>query len=104
MEVRIDDKELVKLFETGESRKLRLPEHVVNEFFAVLQELEAAMSIHDLWTKHPKRKWEKLRGHASRYSMRLTGKYRVEMEVTWTNTEKTIGVFLIDDVNNHYGD
>jgi hypothetical protein len=26
------------------------------------------------------------------------------MTVNWTNTEKTIGVFLIEDVNNHYGD
>lgn len=104
MEVRIDDKELVKLYETGKSRKLKLPERVVDEFFAVMQELDAAKSIYDLWTKHPKRKFEKLRGEADRYSMRLTGKYRMEMIVNWTNTEKTIGVFLIDDVNNHYGD
>lgn len=104
MEVKVDDKELIKLIETGQSRKLKLPAHVVEEVMAVLQELDAALSIHDLWTKHPKRKFEKLRGYASRYSMRLTGKYRVEMEVTWTNTEKTIGVFFIDDVNNHYRD
>lgn len=104
MEVRIEDKELVKLYETGKSRKLRLPEHIVDEFMEVLQELEAALTIHELWTKHPKRKFEKLRGHANRYSMRLTGKYRLEMEVEWTNTEKTIGVFLIEDVNNHYGE
>jgi plasmid maintenance system killer protein len=104
LEVKIDDKELIKLIETGESRKLRLPAHVVEEFIAVLQELDAALTIYDIWQKHPKRKWEKLRGHGSRYSMRLTGKYRVEMEVTWTNIEKTIGVFFIDDVNNHYGD
>jgi plasmid maintenance system killer protein len=104
LEVRIEDKELVKLYETGKSRKLRLPEHVVDEFLEVLQELDAAMTIHELWTKHPKRKFEKLRGHANRYSMRLTGKYRLEMEVEWTNTEKTIGVFCIEDVNNHYGE
>lgn len=104
MEVTIEAKELIKLIETGKSRKLKLPDHVVDEFLAVLQELESAMSIHDLWIRHPKRKWEKLRGHANRYSMRLTGKYRVEMEVTWTNDDKTIGVFHIDDVNNHYRD
>jgi plasmid maintenance system killer protein len=104
LEVRIDDKELLKLYETGKSRKLRLPEHVVEEFFAVLQEIDAAMSIHDLWVKHPGRNWKKMQSRASRYSMRLTGKYRMEMTVNWTNTEKTIGVFLIEDVNNHYGD
>ncbi len=104
MEVQIDDKELIKLYETGKSRKLRLPEHVVDEFLAVLQELDAALTIHDLWNKHPKRKFEKLKGHSDRYSMRLTGKYRIEMQVDWTNDEKTVGIFHIDDVNNHYGD
>ena len=104
MEVKIDDKELIKLIETGKSRKLRLPENVVEEFLVVLQDIDAALTIHDLWTKSPKRKFEKLRGLASRYSMRLTGKYRVEMEVSWTNTEKTIGIFLMDEISNHYGD
>lgn len=104
MEVRIEDKELVKLIETGTSRKLRLPAHVVDEFLAVLQDVQAAETIHDLWTQSPKRKFEKLRGHANRYSMRLTGKYRLEMEVTWTNETKTIGIFLMDEISNHYGD
>lgn len=103
MEVKVDDKELIKLIETGKSRKLRLPDQVVEEFFAALQEVDAAANIHDLW-KRPKRKFEKLRGHANRYSMRLTGKYRLEMEVTWTNDEKTIGIFLMDEISNHYGD
>jgi len=103
LEVKVDDKELIKLIETGKSRKLRLPDNVAQEFFAALQEVEFAGTIHDLW-KRPKRKFEKLRGHASRYSMRLTGKYRLEMEVTWTNTEKTVGIFLIDEISNHYGD
>ena len=103
MEVNIDDKELIKLIETGESRKLRLPANVVDEFLAALQEVEAAMSIHDLW-KRPKRKFEKLRGHANRYSMRLTGKYRLEMVVNWTNDDKTVGIFLMDEISNHYGD
>jgi plasmid maintenance system killer protein len=104
LEVRIEDKELLKLIETGASRKLRLPENVVDEFLVVLQDIDAAETIHDLWTKSPKRKFEKLRGHASRYSMRLTSKYRVEMEVTWTNDTKTIGIFLMDEISNHYGD
>ena len=91
------------MIETGTSRKLRLPDNVVQEFFAALQEVESAETIHDLW-KRPKRKFEKLRGHASRYSMRLTGKYRLEMEVTWTNAGKTVGIFLMDEISNHYGD
>ena len=104
MEVKVEDKELIKLIETGKSRKLRLPENVVDEFMVVLQDIDAAETIHDLWTQSPKRKFEKLGGHASRYSMRLTGKYRLEMEVTWTNDAKTIGVFLMERISNHYGD
>ena len=104
MEVKVEDKELLKLIATGVSRKLRLPENVVEEFLVVLQDINAAETIHDLWIQSPKRKFEKLRGHASRYTMRLTGKYRVEMEVTWTNVAKTIGIFRMDEISNHYGD
>lgn len=103
MKVHIHDKHLLELYTTGKSRKLRVPADVAVQFVAAAGEVITATNIHDLW-KTPKRKFEKLRGHPNRYSMRLTLKYRLEMEVEWTNDEKTIGEFTLVDVSNHYGD
>jgi hypothetical protein len=52
-------------------------------------------NIHDLWTKHPKRKFEKLRGHTNRYSMRLD-LVNTAWKWKWSGpmTEKTIGEFM----------
>lgn len=102
MNVHINDKELIRLYETGSSRKLRLPDDVIDKFFATIQKIESATSIHDFW--HDKGlNFERLKGFPNRFSMRLTGRYRLEMEITWTNTEKTTGDFLIVAVSLHYG-
>ncbi|MCG8320210.1 MAG: type II toxin-antitoxin system RelE/ParE family toxin [Cytophagales bacterium] len=104
MNVYIDDKELERLYTTGRSKKLKLPDHVVDKFFATVQKIDAAITIHDFW--HDKGlKFEKLKGkHKNKYSMRLSGKYRLEMNVTWKNEEKTIGVFSLITISNHYED
>lgn len=103
MDVYIDDKELERLYIAGKSRKLKLPDHVVDKFFATVQKIDAAVSIHDFW--HDKGlKFEKLKGTENRYSMRLSGKYRLEMNVTWENEEMTIGVFSLIAISNHYDD
>lgn len=103
MNVHIDDKELLKLYGIGSSKKLRLPEIVIDKFFATIQKIESASSIHDFW-KDSGLKFEKLRGFKSRYSMRLTEKYRLEMEIEWKNAENTIGEFLLIQISSHYGD
>lgn len=103
MNVHICDRELLKLYETGSSKKLKLPETVTDKFFATVQKIESATSIHDFW-KDSGLRFEKLRGFKSRYSMRLTGKYRLEMEIEWKNTENTIGEFMLMEISSHYGD
>jgi proteic killer suppression protein len=103
LNVHINDKELLKLYETGSSKKLRLPETVIDKFFATIQKIESATSIHDFW-KDSGLRFEKLRGFKNRYSMRLTGKYRLEMEIEWKNTENTIGEFILIEISTHYGD
>ena len=103
MTVYINDKDLIKLYETGSSRKLKLPENVIDKFFATVQKIESATSIHDFW-KDCGLKFEKLKGFKNRYSMRLTGKYRLEMEITWVNIDQTIGEFIIVEISSHYGD
>ena len=64
------------------------------------QKIDAAEDIHDLWND-PSLNFKKYEKH---YSMRLTHKYRLEMEVKWMNDQKTIGEFHLFKISNHYGD
>ncbi|WP_421894151.1 type II toxin-antitoxin system RelE/ParE family toxin [Marinoscillum sp.] len=100
MEVYLDDKELKKLYETGKSRKLRLPEHIIDKFFATVQKIESAVDIHDLLADRGLR-FELLK-NTDRYSMRLNNQYRLEMNIEWENEANTIGVFLLLTISNHY--
>lgn len=102
MKVNIEKKDLIELYTTGKSRKYRVPANVALEFVAAVRELNAAVTIYDIWNEHPKRKFERLKGHANRYSMRLTGKYRLELSMIWLNEEKTIGDLTVENVSNHY--
>lgn len=103
MNVYINDKDLEKLYTTGQSKKLKLPSQVIEKFLATIQKIESATTIHDLWADKGLR-FEKLKNTASRHSMRLSGKYRLEMEVTWTDDKQTIGKFYLETISNHYGD
>jgi toxin HigB-1 len=100
LDVHIDDKELEKLYETGKSKKLKLRQDIIDNYFATIQKIGAAKDIYDLWND-PSLNFEKYKKH---YSMRLTGKYRLETEVKWMNEEKTIGEFHLFAISNHYGD
>ena len=101
MDFRFDNKVLEKLYIEGRSRKYRLPEDIVDKFFARIRQLESANDIHDLWNDKGLN-FEKLQGYESRYSMRLKLKYRLEMIVEWKNNENSIGEFIIIDISNHY--
>ncbi len=103
MDVFLDDKELVKLYTTGKSKKLKLPEQVIEKFLLTVQKIEASTTIHDLWADKGL-KFEKLKGTDKFYSMRLSGKYRLEMKVEWQDTNQTIGIFRLVTISNHYGD
>jgi len=100
LNVHIDDKELENLYISGKSKKLKLKPNIIDKYFATIQKLEAAKDIHDLW-KDPSLNFEKYKKH---YSIRLTGKYRLEMLVKWMNDEQTIGEFHLFSISNHYGD
>ncbi len=103
MIVYIKDKQLIKLYETGKPGKLKLPSDIVDKFLATVQKIESAVSIHDFW-KDPSLRFERLKGYKNRYSMRLSIKYRLEMEVTWNNSVQTTGEFLIIAISLHYRD
>jgi proteic killer suppression protein len=103
LEVHLNDKELEKLYTTGKSAKLKLPENIIDKFFATIQKIEAAITIKDLLADKGLR-FEKLKGSKSRYSMRLSAKYRLEMEVEWIDDKLTVGKFYLQKISNHYGD
>jgi len=100
LEVYLDNKELQKLYVTGKSSKLKLRQDVIDKYFGVIQKISAAKDIYDLWND-PSLNFEKYKMH---YSIRLTGKYRLEMRVNWMNETKTIGEFYLFQISNHYGD
>jgi len=102
VKVSIENKHLLELYTIGASRKYRIPANVAVEFVAAVRELQSAVTIHDIWKEHPKRKFEKLKGHANRYSMRLNKQYRLELSALWTDAGKTIGEFTVEDLSNHY--
>jgi len=101
MDFRFDNKDLEKLYTEGKSRKYRLPEDIIDKFFARIQQIEAANDIYDLW-KDKGLNFEKLQGYESRYSIRLKLKYRLEMIVEWQNNENSVGEFSIIEISNHY--
>jgi proteic killer suppression protein len=103
LNVHINNRELIKLYETGSSKKLKLPENVIEKYLATVQKIESATTFHDFW-HDTGLNFKKLKGFKNRYSMRLTGKYRLEMEITWKNPEQTIGEFIIVEISSHYGD
>jgi len=101
MEFAFDNKELEKLYTTGKSKKLKLPNDIIEKFFARTQQIEAAHTVYDLWNDKGLN-FEKMQGYENLYSIRLKLKYRLEMQIEWKNDEKTIGDFLITKISNHY--
>lgn len=102
MEIIFNNRKLKTLYETGSSNKYRLEQRIIDSFFEVVAILEAAKDINDL-RQFPSLNFEKLNGHEKRYSVRLTSKWRLEMEIDWQNDEMTIGIIGLEEISNHYG-
>jgi proteic killer suppression protein len=95
------NKHLKTLYTSGESRKYRLDKQVIRGFFEVIAAIDGACDIHDLQL-FPSLKFEKMKGYQSRFSLRITRKYRLEIEIEWENQEKTVGVVEIEELSKHY--
>ncbi len=102
MQIEFGKRDLRTLYETGACRKLRLPAEVIRDFAVTVRILEAAKDIYDLW-QEPSLKFEKFHGCKSRYSVRLSRKWRLEMEIEWENDQKTIGILTLVEISSHYG-
>lgn len=103
MQFEFKSKHLVELYTQGRCKKYTLPGTVIQKFFMRLQQIEAAVSIYDLW-KSPSLNYEKMQGYENRYSLRLDRTWRLEIEIQWNNKEKTEGDVTIIDITKHYGD
>jgi toxin HigB-1 len=103
LEITFANRELIRLYQTGQSRKLKLPGNVIDKFFATIQKIESAISVYDL-TADKGLHFERLKGFENQWSMRLTGKYRLIMEITWKDEKESIGIFSLTKISNHYGD
>ena len=103
MKVEFKNKNLIQLYEKGQNKKYPLPDDIIKGFIRVVAILEAASDIYDLW-KSPSLNFKSLKECKNRYSARISGKYRVEMEINWKNEAKTIGNITIIDISSHYGD
>lgn len=101
MNVEFINKHLEKLYTSGTSPKYKLQPDVLDKFFMRIQQIEAAVTTQDL-IKCNGLNFEKLTGFPNRYSIRLNKKYRLEMEIKWTNTQLTVGDFFICELSNHY--
>lgn len=102
MRIEFGKRDLRTLYETGACRKLRLPAEVVRDFAVTVRMLEAAKDIYDLW-REPSLNFEKLHGSMSRYSVRLSRNWRLEMEIEWENDQKTVGILTLVEISSHYG-
>ena len=101
MNVEFTNKNLEKLYTSGKSSKYKLQPEVLNKFFMRIQQIEAAVTTQDLINQKGLN-FEKLTVFSNRYSIRLNKKYRLEMEIKWTNTQLTVGDFYICELSNHY--
>ncbi len=102
LEVEFNNTKLLKLYETGNSKKYKLEKRVILEFIKAVDTLVAARDIYDLW-KYPALNFERLKGSEKLHSVRITKKYRLEFIIDWTNEEQTIGIVGIEEISNHYG-
>ena len=100
MEVEIYDKELLKLYSTGRTKKIKIPENIKKKFLMRINIIQAAANIYDLW-EDKAAKFKEIKGE-NKYSMRLNRKYRLEMEVIWEDENKTVGTFIITKISKHY--
>lgn len=103
MEFEFGNKNLETLYTKGKHSKYRLQQGTLKKFSMRIQQIEAANTIHDFW-KTPSLNFEKLEGHQNRYSIRVDKTYRLELEIDWSNEEKTVGKVFILELSKHYGD
>ena len=101
MEFFFKTKHLHGLYQTGRSRKYRLPKGVAEAFVERVNRIEAAVTINDLRVP-PSMNFEKMHGYKNRFSIRINKQYRLEFDMDFEDETRTKGEVLIVDVSKHY--
>jgi plasmid maintenance system killer protein len=102
MQIEFSNKNLEKLYLTGENRKYNYPKNIIDKFILMIQKIEAAESIYDLM-RWPSLRFERL-GGSNRFSISSNIKYRLEFEIDFEDDRKTRGKVKIMEYSKHYGD
>ncbi len=103
MTVEFINKDLQELYETGHSRKYKkVPKNIVVKFPVIVDTLMNADCVQKLW-KNKGLHFEHL-SNTNRYSVRLDIRWRLEMEIDWTDKNCTVGIIGLTDLTKHYGD
>ena len=95
------NKELVTLYCSGKSRKLKLPKGVSVKFVERVNRIEAAETINDLRVPHSMR-FKKLEGRKNDFSLRLNDEYRLEISIDFQDEDKLKGIVKIMKISKHY--
>lgn len=101
MEYLFGDKELITLFSTGKSRKLKLPKGVAKKFVERVKRIEAADTINDLRIP-PSMRFEKLEERKDYFSLRLNDEYRLEITLNFQDEDRLKGIVTIVKISKHY--
>lgn len=103
MEYEFFDNHLVELYETGRSRKLRLPRGLARKFVERVNRIEAAVTINDLRIP-PSMVFEALGGYNNRFSIRINEQYRLIFASAFQDKARTFGKVSILKISKHYED
>ena len=97
LEVEIKNKELATLYETGKSKKYKIPSLVADKFLTRILQIESAYHINDL-KKTKFLHFKKTTSNGDVYSLDVESSYKLIVEIEWLDTTK--GKFLIIDLVN----
>ena len=101
MEWEFADEELTRLYTTGTSRKLRLPQGIPRLFVMHVGSIDAAKDINDL-RNPPSMKFKKLEGKQNQFSIRLNKQFRLIFALDFDDLTRLTGKVLIQEINKHY--
>lgn len=105
MRCEFGNRHLTELYTKGRSRKYPAAasdRQLLKKFIMRIQQLEAAVSIYDLW-KNPGLNFKQLSG-TTHCSIRVDNTWRLEFDIAWEDDPPTKGDVTIVELSKHYGD
>ena len=95
-------KHLEDLYTKGVSKKFKFMDRTLcTKFVERVGRIESAATILDL-REPPSMEFERLKGYANRFSIRLDRKHRLEFEIDFEDEDKTYGFVTVITVSKHY--